>query len=141
MGLIDIIKPLSTVLNSAVNKSRNIKKNNSWKYRESNLGAAGSEESMLPLSDAAPPPREKTYFCQWLKWLLYHPVDPFRSLMNKCFKRKGKTLEVEIKDYSDKNVNLSKNRFAKKLRTKVPIKKLVKLLNRTDLSKNMPTLT
>ena len=50
-------------------------------------------------------------------------------------------MEVEIKDYSDKNVNLSKNRFAKKLRTKVPIKKSVKLLNRTDLSKNMPTLT
>ena len=36
MGLIDMIKPLSTVLSSAINKSQQHQEKNSWERRESN---------------------------------------------------------------------------------------------------------
>ena len=38
MGSIDIIKPLSTVLSCAINKSQQNQDKNSWECRESNLG-------------------------------------------------------------------------------------------------------
>ena len=41
MGLIDI-KPPSTFLNSAVNKSKQHQENNSWKRRELNPGLLGA---------------------------------------------------------------------------------------------------
>ena len=47
MGLIDIINPLSTVLISAVNKSR--------RCRESKLGPLGAKRERYPLCYAAPP--------------------------------------------------------------------------------------
>ena len=53
MGLIDIIKPLTTVLTSAVNKSKKIK----WTIpgnAENQTRAAGWEASMQPLRYAAP---------------------------------------------------------------------------------------
>ena len=44
MGLIDIFKPLSTVLNSAVNKSQQHQEKNSWEHQESNLGLLGEKQ-------------------------------------------------------------------------------------------------
>ena len=44
MGSIDIIKPLSTVLISAINKSRQYKAKNSWECREWNLGLLGEKQ-------------------------------------------------------------------------------------------------
>ena len=44
MGSIDIIKPLPTVLSSAVNKSEQHQEKNSWERRESNLGPLGEKQ-------------------------------------------------------------------------------------------------
>ena len=44
MGSIDIIKPLSTVLSSAVNKSREHQEKNSWERWESNPGLMGEKQ-------------------------------------------------------------------------------------------------
>ena len=49
MGLIDIIKPLSTVLNSAVNKSQQHQEKNSWEHQELNLGLLGAKQEHYPL--------------------------------------------------------------------------------------------
>ena len=43
MGSIDIMKPLFTVLSSAVNKSQQHQEENSWKHRESNPGLLGEK--------------------------------------------------------------------------------------------------
>ena len=45
MGSIDIIKPQSSVLSSAVNKSQQYQEKNSWECRKSNLGQLGAKES------------------------------------------------------------------------------------------------
>ena len=44
MGLIDIIKPPSTVLNSAVNKSKQHQEKNAWERRELNPGLLGENQ-------------------------------------------------------------------------------------------------
>ena len=44
MGLIDIIKPLSTVLSGAVNKSQQHQEKKSWEHRESNRGQLGKKQ-------------------------------------------------------------------------------------------------
>ena len=44
MVLIDIIKPLSTVLSSAVNKSQQHQQKNSWERQELNPGLVGGEQ-------------------------------------------------------------------------------------------------
>ena len=54
MSLIDIIKPLSTILSSAVTKSQQHQMKNSWDGRESNRGPLGSKQEGHPLCYAAP---------------------------------------------------------------------------------------
>ena len=50
MGLIDIIKPLSIVLSSAVEKFLQHTEKNSWECQELNLGLLGEkQERILPL--------------------------------------------------------------------------------------------
>ena len=49
MGPIDIIKPLSTVLGSAVKKSQEHQEKNSWGMPRIESGAAGCNSGMLPL--------------------------------------------------------------------------------------------
>ena len=44
MGSIDIIKPLSTVLSSADNKSQQYQEKNSWECYETNPGLAGVKQ-------------------------------------------------------------------------------------------------
>ena len=44
MGLIGIIKPQSTVLSSAINKSKQHLEKNYWECRESNLGLLGEKQ-------------------------------------------------------------------------------------------------
>ena len=44
MGSIDIIKPLSTVLSSAINKSQQHQEKNSWEDQESNPGLLGEKQ-------------------------------------------------------------------------------------------------
>ena len=44
MGSMDIIKPLSTVLRNAVNKSQQYREKNSWECRESNSGLLGEKQ-------------------------------------------------------------------------------------------------
>ena len=44
MGLIDIIKPLSTVLSSAFNKPQQHQEKNSWERQESNPGLPGGKQ-------------------------------------------------------------------------------------------------
>ena len=53
MGLIVIIKPLSTVLSSATYKSQQHLEKNSWKCRESNPGPLGAKQKCRPLCHAA----------------------------------------------------------------------------------------
>ena len=57
MGLIDIIKPLSTVLSSAVNKSQQHQKKNSLERQGLNLGLQGAKQESSP----------KCYVAQWTK--------------------------------------------------------------------------
>ena len=54
MGLIDVIKLLSTVLSSANNKSQQHQDKNSWECRESNPGLLG-EKQVCYLCDMKPP--------------------------------------------------------------------------------------
>ena len=49
MGLIDMIKPLSTVQSSAVNKSQQPQEKNSWECRDSNPGPHGAKRERFPL--------------------------------------------------------------------------------------------
>ena len=44
MGLIDIIKPLSTVQSSAINKSQQHQEKNSWECQELNPGLLGEKQ-------------------------------------------------------------------------------------------------
>ena len=44
MGSIDIIKPMSSVLSSALGKSQQHQEKNSWECRESNLGLLGEKQ-------------------------------------------------------------------------------------------------
>ena len=44
MGLINIIKPLSTALSSAIDKSKQHEKKNSWERQQSNLGPLGEKQ-------------------------------------------------------------------------------------------------
>ena len=53
MGSIDIIKPLSTVLSSTVNKCQLHQEKNLWECRESNPGCWVRGSSMVPLCYAA----------------------------------------------------------------------------------------
>ena len=62
MGSIDIIKPLSAVLSSAVNKSQQLQDKNSWEHLDLTR-AAGWEAGMLPLCYAVPPPEKKFVTC------------------------------------------------------------------------------
>ena len=48
MGSIDIIKPMSTVLSSAVNKSQQHQDKNSLERRELNLGPLGEKQECHP---------------------------------------------------------------------------------------------
>ena len=66
MGLIDIIKPLSSVPTSAVNKSQPHLEKNSWEGRESNLGLLGVKLVCVPCK----PP---------LKWSLLFNPDPTKA--------------------------------------------------------------
>ena len=54
MGLIGIIKPLSTVLSSAINKSKQHLEKNYWECRESNLGLL-DEKQVCYLCAMQPP--------------------------------------------------------------------------------------
>ena len=63
MGLIDMIKPLSTVLRSAINKFQQHQEKNSWECRESNPGPLGGKRVCYLLCSAAP--HIDTFF--WLK--------------------------------------------------------------------------
>ena len=58
MDLIDIIKPLSTLLSSAINKSQQHQERNSWASRESNLGLL-SETQVRYLCAMQPPTLKK----------------------------------------------------------------------------------
>ena len=54
MGLIDVFKPLSTVLSSAFNKSQQHEEKNSWELRESNPELLG-EKQVCHLCALQPP--------------------------------------------------------------------------------------
>ena len=72
MGLIDIIKPLSTPQNNAVNKSQQYQGKNSWEHRESNWGLLGETQVCYPCATQPPPPSTRYMAlyrlkCTWLR--------------------------------------------------------------------------
>ena len=54
MGLIDIIKPFSTLLSNALNKLQQHQEKKSWECQESNLGPLGAQQERYPLCFEAP---------------------------------------------------------------------------------------
>ena len=64
MGLIDIVKPLSTVLSSAVNNSQQHQEKNSWECQESNPGPL-DEKQVCYLCAMQPPRLQKVKVMYW----------------------------------------------------------------------------
>ena len=79
MGSIDMIKPLSTVQSSAVNKSQQHQEKNYWKWQESIPGLLGVKRERYPFCYAA-----HTSLKLFTKWnrILHTPITDLLVMLN-----------------------------------------------------------
>ena len=89
MGSIDVTKPLSTVLSSAVNKSHQHQEKNSWGCRESNPELVG-ERQICYLCAKHPPRRQYCFFFNPTKYWFFFTVSFPGVAEKKFFLAQGK---------------------------------------------------
>ena len=67
MGLIDINKPLSAVLSSAIDKNQQHQEKNSWEHRELNQGLLGEKQVCFLCAMQPPSPKVVSYCRAWAR--------------------------------------------------------------------------